>query len=73
MYCKNCKHWEGHLLRGENRIADCGKVNYNMPSQDKDTAFYLSVSADDDQGLSVSLATGENFGCIHFHPKNINS
>jgi hypothetical protein len=56
--CKNCKWWGKY----QDRVCDMVDHDYNTD----DTAFEIDVTADDDQGLSVALITGPEFGCIFF-------
>lgn len=59
--CKTCKFW-GRYQRG-----CCDRVD--DISEPDPTAFAISVRVLDDSGLSTSLMTGPEFGCIHWLEK----
>ncbi len=52
--CKTCKFWNN------------GICNFVDNKSDKDLqCFEIVVRVNDDHGLSASLKTGPNFGCVH--------
>jgi hypothetical protein len=61
--CENCKWWSSAYSNHGNI---CDFVNTIHADKDKNTLFILEYSADDDQGLTVFVRTGPNFGCVHF-------
>lgn len=74
--CKNCKWWRSrsYLFGRDETVCDLIDSVDNTEDlliktkQKKDDDFFISCSGDT-YGLSVSLITGPEFGCIKFEPK----
>ena len=57
--CKNCRFW-GYYRKGE-----CDRVG-GLFTENLLAGFDVEARVWDDSGLSVSLVTGPDFGCVHF-------
>jgi len=73
MHCKDCKYWErSNKDYFDNNYGDCNnedKFFYGSPYKGEgefssDLMFYY-----DYEGYSAGFYTGQDFGCIHFKPK----
>ena len=60
--CKTCYWW------GRDYSGACTRVNSDYGLNYK-TQFEIKATTDDDQGLTVLLITGPDFGCIHWRSK----
>lgn len=60
--CKNCTWWE-HDSTCDFIDTISGDTAYK-----KGHGAAIAVKCLDDQGLSVNLKTGPEFGCVNFHP-----
>ena len=63
--CKNCRWW---------RDGDCDRIDQidlhgTRDEKLSDDDSRIEWSAADDHGLSISLRTGPNFGCVKFEAK----
>jgi len=64
--CKNCRWYDGDSCE---RIDQFDPYDpFDAPPTNPDHA-YLSIAADDDQGLQVEMKVGPDFGCIKFEEK----
>lgn len=57
--CKNCRFW------GRYRKGECDREGGQFPDNPA-AAFEAVARVLDDSGLTVSLVTGPEFGCVHF-------
>jgi len=70
--CRNCRWYDTEY----NTDGTCDRIDWFDPHDprdappESDTDAYLSVAADDDQGLQVELRVGPNFGCVRFEEKS---
>lgn len=58
--CKTCKWWYNKQF--------CDFVDTKEDDQ-KSKRFEIDIQCSDDQGLSVRLFTGPDFGCVHHKGK----
>ena len=77
--CKNCKWWgreyantcdapQSDILSVSKRKDDW--FPHTEHSVKNSAGFSIYANADDDQGLTASLITGPDFGCVQFQPKD---
>jgi hypothetical protein len=65
--CKSCKYWNVSRKVDVNKMADCDfpdtMTAERFIKNGSGTSMEIEATAHDDSGLSVTLLTGENFGC----------
>lgn len=64
--CKTCKYWTAHKGKV---TGECDKPDHFDGKSTNDKEFSYDIFVHDDSGLTVTLVTGENFGCILHQPK----
>lgn len=60
--CKTCVFWE-------NNHCDLPDIRYR-PNKNPNADVEIEWDADDDSGLTISLKTGPDFGCVHHQEKS---
>jgi len=63
--CKNCQWWVDGYCEDFDDFEEWSSTKKNELSDD----IKIIWQSDDDSGLDINIATGPDFGCVHFKAK----